>query len=365
MTGFGIQNLEDLSRELTENGKLSLHFNSKTLTKNLTHWYQKNSRELPWRSDFKKFKSPYHVWVSEIMLQQTVIAAVIPKYKSFVKQFPDVKSLSKASEQDLQKATAGLGYYRRFKMMHEAAQMIDKATKFPANFKDLKNLRGVGEYTASAISSICFSEPQAVVDGNVERLLCRVFDIRLPPNHPQLKKVFKKTLDDIICQTSPGDFNQGAMEIGQLICTPNSPSCEICPLAKFCLSKKRSTQAIAPAKKIKKEFRNLTTLVHIYLRNDEVFLQKRDETSPFLKGIEGFPIQIGQNTTKNDFDSFSHTITNNKLINEVVLKRVLKRPLKCNLEGNGRWVPIKNIETELKTSFDRKAFKTIESLIMS
>ena len=225
--------IEKITKELTVDGGLSLHFKPASLGSQLVSWYQQNNRDLPWRSLFKKTNDPYVVWISEIMLQQTVIGAVIPKYNSFMEQFPKIEDLANANEETLQKAVSGLGYYRRFRMMREAAQSVQQSGKdFPNSYKDALKLKGIGEYTASAISSICFDEAEAVVDGNVERVMCRLFDLRVAPNIPALKKIFKKTLNKIIDKKYPGDFNQGIMELGQLVCTPQNPKCSLCPAKK-------------------------------------------------------------------------------------------------------------------------------------
>ena len=176
--------IEKITKELTVDGGLSLHFKPASLGSQLVSWYQQNNRDLPWRSLFKKTNDPYVVWISEIMLQQTVIGAVIPKYNSFMEQFPKIEDLAKANEETLQKAVSGLGYYRRFRMMREAAQSVQQSGKgFPNSYKDALKLKGIGEYTASAISSICFDEAEAVVDGNVERVMCRLFDLRVAPKY--------------------------------------------------------------------------------------------------------------------------------------------------------------------------------------
>ena len=157
-------------------------------------WYQKNKRSLPWREMFAQHASPYHVWVSEIMLQQTVIKAVIPKYLSFFERFPTVFDLAAAQEEDVRLACQGLGYYRRFKLMHNCAKKLcenknEKNFAWPGSYKEWLSYPGIGTYTASAISGICLSEAQMVVDGNVERLMCRLHDIRLEPNLAPLKKI--------------------------------------------------------------------------------------------------------------------------------------------------------------------------------
>lgn len=353
-----IISFENLKKELTHTGELPFHFKKKVFSEKITKWYQENQRPLPWRKIFKKTKDPYHVWVSEIMLQQTVIAAVIPKYLSFIEKYPSAESLAKASEAEIQKSVAGLGYYRRFRMMHEASKEVSKSRNFPQTYKEIKELKGIGEYTASAISSICFGEAEAVVDGNVERVMCRVFDLRLPPNLPALKKVFKKSLNTLICHESPGDFNQGIMELGQLICTPTNPSCDRCPIKNSCKANKNKTTDLAPGKKIKKDFVELTTHVFIYKKNNRILLVNRSANSKFLPGLEGFEISLSENKKLKPSSTFKHTITNHKLTNKVYLVSAPK-----NFSSKGRWVELENCDAEITTSFDKKAFNSIKKSI--
>jgi A/G-specific adenine glycosylase len=354
-----LDTIEKISAELTSQGELSLHFKPTTVSKSLVSWYQNSARELPWRTLYSKTNDPYVVWISEIMLQQTVIGAVIPKYIAFMEQFPTISDLAKATEEDLQKAVAGLGYYRRFRMMREAAVSVyESQAGFPSTYADAIKLKGVGEYTASAVSSICFGETESVVDGNVERVMCRIFDLRVAPNIPALKKIFKKTLNKIIDKNYPGDFNQGIMELGQLVCTPQNPKCSLCPVAKTCLAKKNSSTDIAPGKKLKKSFQNLNTVVTISKNKGHIFLEKRDNTSKFLSGLEGFPIEVVEKNPLSSLGEFKHTITNHKLTNYVVIKESINKPTKA-----GRWVPISHVEEEITTSFDKKAFNSIRQAL--
>ena len=241
---------------------LNLLKDARSFESTVISWYQKTNDPYPWREMFAQYKSPYHVWVSEIMLQQTVIKAVIPKYLSFFERFPTVFDLAAAQEEDVRLACQGLGYYRRFKLMHNCAKKLcenknEKNFAWPGSYKEWLSYPGIGTYTASAISSICLSEAQMVVDGNVERLMCRLHDIRLEPNLAPLKKKFTHWGKDLISEQAPGDFNQGLMELGQTICTKANPSCTLCPVEKSCLSKKHESQKLAPAVKKKAQFEQI------------------------------------------------------------------------------------------------------------
>lgn len=198
-----------------------LFFYSKLLA-----WYRKQDRPLPWRVLWKIHRDPWHIWVSEIMLQQTLIKSVMPVYERFLKQFPSPLALAEAPQEDVRLAVRGLGYYRRFDFLHKACRQLQMEKKpLPASYEGWLELPGIGPYTAAAMASITLGLPHGVVDGNVERVFCRLLDIRTEPNLPALKKRFKKIMDDICQIGSAGDVNQAVMELGQLICTPSSPLC--------------------------------------------------------------------------------------------------------------------------------------------
>lgn len=201
----------------------------------LLAWYDANARDLPWRTS----RDPYRVWVSEIMLQQTRVATVIDHYHEFLRRFPTMQKLAAAREASVLAAWSGLGYYRRARMMHAAAKVIARKLqgKFPLTAQELRDLPGVGRYTAAAIASIAFGEPVAVVDGNVERVIDRISGDGLSPE--QVWQVAGHLLD----RERPGDFNQAMMELGATICTPRAPTCLTCPIMRFC-----ATRGERPAK---------------------------------------------------------------------------------------------------------------------
>jgi len=198
----------------------------------LINWYLLNKRELPWR----KTKNPYFIWLSEIMLQQTRVAQGLPYYLKFVEEFPTVFDLAEAEEEKVLKLWQGLGYYSRARNLHFTAKYIASALngEFPNNYKDLKKLKGVGDYTASAIASICFEESVAVVDGNVYRVLSRVFGIDTPINSTEGIKQFKKLAQQLIPENEPSVYNQAIMEFGALHCKPKTPYCITCPFQLKC-----------------------------------------------------------------------------------------------------------------------------------
>ena len=195
----------------------------------LLDWYQANKRDLPWRQN----RDPYRVWLSEVMLQQTRVAAAIDHYREFLRLFPTIEKLAAARESKVLAAWSGLGYYRRARMLHAAAKVIirERGGKFPRNAADLRDLPGVGRYTAAAIASIAFGEAVAVVDGNVERVLSRLLGKEI--GKEDAWRVAGKLLDP----PHPGDFNQAMMELGATVCTPRAPSCQYCPVSVFCATR--------------------------------------------------------------------------------------------------------------------------------
>jgi A/G-specific adenine glycosylase len=226
----------------------------------LLKWYDQHRRDLPWRRDC----DPYRVWVSEIMLQQTRVAAVIDHYARFLRRFPTVQSLAGAREASVLAIWSGLGYYHRARRMHQAAKVIarERAGRFPTTAEEWLALPGIGRYTAAAIGSIAFDEPVAVVDGNVERVLQRLFGTQVSPKDGRTWGTVGNTTDGralrgaqgreaawqqaeaLLDRARPGDFNQAMMELGATICTPRAPQCPQCPLNAFCRS--RGETALAP-----------------------------------------------------------------------------------------------------------------------
>jgi A/G-specific adenine glycosylase len=199
----------------------------------LSDWYGAHQRDLPWR----RFPDPYKVWLSEIILQQTRVEQGLPYYEAILSRFPDVRSLADAPLDDLLKLWQGLGYYSRARNMHTAAKQIvnEFSGSFPTNYSTLLKLKGVGEYTAAAISSIVYGEPKAVVDGNVYRVLSRLFNIDTPINSTEGKRVFSELATEILDKKHPSRHNQAIMEFGALHCVPLRPDCGTCPLSTHCL----------------------------------------------------------------------------------------------------------------------------------
>lgn len=217
-------------------------------------WYGQNKRTLPWR----RTRDPYKIWLSEIMLQQTRVAQGTPYYLKFISAFPKVEDLANATEEKVLKLWQGLGYYSRARNLHATAKMVVEIYdgKFPEKHQELLKLKGVGDYTASAISSICFDEPHAVVDGNVYRVLSRYFGVQIPINSTEGIKYFKKLANEVKDAENIRDYNQGIMEFGAIQCTPKKPNCLFCPLNGSCIALKERKTDTLPIKLKKTKVRN-------------------------------------------------------------------------------------------------------------
>ena len=243
-------------------------------TKTLMGWYGENKRDFPWRNS----RNPYHVWLSEIILQQTRVQQGLPYYLKFIEAFPTVLDLASAPEEKVLKLWQGLGYYSRARNLLFSAQWIveHNVAKFPDTHKDLLKLKGVGDYTASAIASICFEEPQAVVDGNVYRFLSRYFGIELPIDSSQAHAFFKAKATELMLGVSPGDFNQALMEFGALQCTPKLTNCSSCPFSTSCIAFQQGKVDQFPVKskktKVRKRYFNYLVL---HSPKGKTLLQKR------------------------------------------------------------------------------------------
>ncbi len=229
----------------------------------LLNWYETHQRDLPWRNT----TDPYKVWLSEIMLQQTRVAQGLPYYQLFIKTFPSIFDLAAASEEEVLKLWQGLGYYSRARNLHHTAQYVAQQHKgvFPNSYTALKKLKGIGDYTASAMASICFQEPRAVLDGNVFRLLSRYFGIDTPINTTEGKKIFKAKAQQCLATKQPGNYNQAIMEFGALQCKPKNPDCNNCPLQNKCVAFQQGRVDRLPIKlkkgKLKKRYFNYLVFI--------------------------------------------------------------------------------------------------------
>jgi A/G-specific adenine glycosylase len=212
----------------------------------LLAWYRDSRRDLPWRN----LKDPYRVWISEVMLQQTQVQTVVPYYLRFLEHFPDLAALASSKTEDLLRIWAGLGYYSRARNLRRAAQeLVERfGGEFPKNYEDVLSLPGIGHYTAAAILSIAFDQPYAVLDGNVARVLARLFAIEGDPKDTRVRQSLWKAAQTLLASERPGDFNQALMELGATICSPRRPHCLLCPWRVECVAREEGRQEMLPEK---------------------------------------------------------------------------------------------------------------------
>ena len=252
----------------------------------LLKWFDANRRDLPWRHN----PTPYEVWLSEVILQQTRVSQGMDYYLRFIERWPTVVDLAEASEEEVLKMWQGLGYYSRARNLHHCAQQVTSEHKgqFPPDYEKLKQLKGIGDYTAAAIASIAFNLPHAVVDGNVYRVLARLYDIDTPININEGQKLFAQLAEDLLNRKQPGLHNQALMEFGALHCTPKNPNCLLCPLQAQCLAFAHQTVMQRPVKlqKVKVTTRYFNYLV--IKTNGCIYLHKRSDND-IWKNLYDFP----------------------------------------------------------------------------
>ncbi len=252
----------------------------------LLAWYQVHKRSLPWRES----PQPYAVWVSEIMLQQTRVETVIPYFSRWMERFPTIMTLSQASQQEVLMAWEGLGYYRRARNLHQSAQIVCQQynCELPQDIQKLKELPGIGAYTAGAIASIAFGMDEPAVDGNVRRVYSRLFNVSAPIHTPEFTHHIRDIAKEQLPAGRAGEYNQALMDLGAIICTPRSPNCHICPWAEHCTAHKHNLQESRPVKlRLRKTPTRIVTGA-IIVRGDEILLSKRLEGG-LLGGLWEFP----------------------------------------------------------------------------
>ncbi|MDA9472224.1 A/G-specific adenine glycosylase [Enterococcus sp. 5H] len=252
-------------------------------------WYEQEKRNLPWRVNL----DPYRIWISEIMLQQTRVDTVIDYYYRFMEWFPTIQDLADAPEDKLLKAWEGLGYYSRARNLKVAAQQIvtDFNGQMPNSIDEIRQLKGIGPYTAGAIGSIAFNLPEPAVDGNVMRVVSRLFEIDADIAKAGSRKVFEEAMYKIIDQKRPGDFNQAMMDLGSAICTPTSPKCEECPIQSYCLSYEKNTMTNFPVKSKKLKPKDVYYIGGIMENKQQEFLLEKRDSKGLLANMWLFPIE--------------------------------------------------------------------------
>ena len=296
----------------------------------LLRWFDRHRRQLPWRAD----RDPYHVWLSEVMLQQTRASVVIERYPAFITRFPDLERLAAAKTAEVLAAWSGLGYYRRARALHAAARQLVQHGGFPRTAEELAALPGIGRYTAAAIASIAFAQPCAVVDGNVERVLGRVFRI----SEKQVWHVAKELLHP----QCPGDFNQAMMELGAMVCVPKSPLCSQCPLFTWCRTRGvGKSRAGSPRHRKRIAYR-------LPVRGQAVFLVRRADHKSLMPGMWELPQTrpgAGEPILR-----LRHAITNTDYQVSVYGAKTVNR-------SAGRWVKLADVERLPLTGLTQKILR--------
>jgi len=330
-----------------------MHIDKLMITKKILYWYDNNKRFLPWRKKCSLKQKEYHTIVSEFMLQQTQVTTVIPYFNNFLKYIPNIEFLAKINEDKLLKCWQGLGYYSRAKNLKKSAKMIVKNHngRLPQKFEELKKLPGIGDYTASAISAIAFNKHIIPLDGNIERLLKRILNLKTEKeikkeNLHKEKKIFGTT-------SRSNDYVQALMEIGSLLCKPKNPYCEKCPITKNCLSFKNKDFVI---KKKDKKIINKFYLATFYENNDQVLLIKNDRFK-FLKNLLIFPMkEISQSDSlsiaKKKLNLKMSNMNMNISINFINTKKKLK---------NGLWIKKKKLQNYMIPTFTKKIFTSVKN----
>jgi A/G-specific adenine glycosylase len=326
------------------------------IRRGLLRWYDKHRRDLPWRET----RDPYRIWLSEIMLQQTRVAAVLDHYRIFLERFPNVQALAAASEDAVLAAWSGLGYYRRARMLHQAAQQIAKqhGGRFPQNSEALLALPGIGRYTAAAIASIAFAEPVAVVDGNVERVLQRFIGINLTTPQIWLQA------QALLANSRPGDFNQAMMDLGATVCAPREPRCPMCPVRKWCVTQQSMERRAFPpgpatnrSRQVKKEIWCVLTQ-----RDGGIRLVQRPGKTSLMPGMWELPQSSERPRplpASAHWRTFRHSITVTDYTVHVVRKNSSRNtPLPDTSPApKGMWIAIDRIPQIPITGLTRKILK--------
>jgi A/G-specific adenine glycosylase len=349
--------------------KLSL--SKKRIQTQLLRWFEKNARDLPWR----RTRDPYAIWVSEIMLQQTQVNTVIPYYQNFLKAFPTRNHLARADLSEVLKVWEGLGYYSRARNLHRASQIVSNhfKGKIPDNLMDLRTLPGIGRYTAGAILSIAFNKEAPVLDGNVKRVLSRLFAIADPTGRGKTEARLWHLSESLLPKGEASSFNQGLMDLGATTCTPKEPECSKCPLCRLCKGKASGEPERFPTKAIRKKIPHIEAISAVIRENEKVFLRQRPPKG-LLGGLWEFPnwpieekkdpqevlrlkvkSEIGLRVKPQELiGSFRQTFSHFKLTLQVFHCRPLNRKVRA------KWVPIQKLHAFPMSRIHRRIAEKID-----
>ena len=320
---------------------------SERIRTSLLAWYDANQRDLPWR----RTRDPYHIWVSEIMLQQTRVDAVIPYYERWIATFPDIQTLADADLHDVLKQWEGLGYYSRARNLHGAARLVREkhGGTVPCEPGTLRKLPGVGDYTAGAIASIAYNHRTPAIDGNVRRVVSRLFDVAT--STAANTRAYTEPLLD---SSRPGDFNQALMDFGATVCTPRAPRCAACSLQQLCYAYARGTIPERPARRHKKAIPHQRVATLVYRDSDRVVLEQR-ASNGLLAGLWQFPEASDPPPGSRILGEVTHTFSHKRIT--YVVCAVAGCP---DLGQNQRWVVLHQARAYPMSAAQRKIEKLVE-----
>ncbi len=339
----------------------------------LLAWFRAERRAMPWRET----RDPYFIWVSEVMLQQTQVATVIPYYDRFIARFPTIQALAEAPLDDLLKHWEGLGYYSRARNLQKAAQQImaEHGGVFPREYAAIRALSGIGDYTAGAIASIAFNEPRPAVDGNVLRVLSRWFRRSEDVTKPQSKRLFEDLAQRLIPEGHAWEFNQALMELGALVCAPRRPRCETCPVAAACQAQAHGDPEAYPVKTKKAPPRPVAFAVAVLERGDLVWINRRpaDGLLGGLWEFPAFPLADGEDTAGvleaglaldaqdwTPMTTVQHTYTHMKATMHV-LRTSVNDPTLLPVDDDRRWVPLADLGTYAFSNANQKIIAALDA----
>jgi len=320
--------------------------------RDLLAWFARHRRDLPWR----RTRDPYAIWISEIMLQQTRVATVIPYYERFVARFPTFAALADAPEQELLASWAGLGYYYRARNLQKAARRMAATGKFPATYEQIRELPGIGEYTAAAVASIAFDLPHAVVDGNVFRVLSRVFADNTDIASGAGRTHFAALANAMLDREQPGAFNQAVMELGATVCLPKKPQCLVCPLAVTCRARAEGQQTDFPVKLGDQKSVEETCVLFWIVRDDKLLVWQRPPEARLMPGFWELPerAELPQVEVGRRLGSFRHGITFHNYRFEIHEAEAPQDPGLC------QWVRMEDLAALPLSTILKKARRVLE-----
>jgi A/G-specific adenine glycosylase len=350
----------------------------KYINKRLLTWYEEHARDLPWRTT----SDPYKIWVSEIMLQQTRVESVLPYYQRWMEKYPKLEDLARAGEEEVLSSWEGLGYYRRAINLHRGVKEIQQNYDgiIPEEPDLLQKLPGIGPYTAGAIASIAFNRPAPILDGNIRRLFTRLFNIQEPIELSKTEKMLWAIARKLVPEDSPGDFNQGMMELGALICVPRNPKCDQCPLEPICAAKKLGIQDQLPIRKETTPLPHIQVTAAVILDDHKVLLTKRPLDGllggmwefPGGKQEEGETLQVTLTREMQEelnlrvkvgdlLGVFHHAYTHYKVTLHAFYCKPLSTEIKLNFHTQLNWVPINSLDDYPMGKLDRLISQQLQS----